>query len=121
MYIADIQFKWNEHISAQIEENKNKNLRNEDQGEMLTLKKIESLLEIIRVRYRQKFDDKLFAFEKDLEEIGFELEDDDNRNFEIPNMDELIEWDKDIKRQREKWIYFHAWLQKQDANHIGDA
>ena len=113
MFVADIQSKWEKYKSLQIEENKNKNIKNKDQGDMLRLKKIESLLEIIRMRYDKRFGHeniKMFDFEKDLKEIGFELEDDDNRNFEIGNMNDLIEWDNDIKRQRDKWLYFCNWL-----------
>ena len=119
MFVADIQSKRDKHKSLQIEENKNKMIKNEDQGDMLRLKKIESLLEIIRMRYDKRFGHeniKMFDFEKDLKEIGFELEDDDNRNFEIGNMNDLIEWDNDIKRQRDKWLYFRNWLTQHSEN-----
>merc|ERR1712176_1616052 len=77
------------------------------------LKRIEDILELIRWKYAKLEGKEVrFDFEKDVQEIGFTLDDAEDKNVVIKDTQRLMEWDEDIRRQRQKCEHFIAWLEQ---------
>eukprot|EP01083_Nonionella_stella_P007102 20490_1 len=130
--VADIQSKWKDKQADHQKRNEELNV--------LSLKRIERFL----VRIKQSYDAlygtnasntdtngngngngngrKIFDFHKYVKDIGFELENIDQKGLKMDqnNFVHLEEWDGDIKRQRQKWDNFKRWLDPSEDSVIGD-